>query len=164
MWKLAGWRHWKALMANEFRRLFGRARGSSQKAAGSSGMPWYSKFYVISLLSRPNMKFSWYILKSGSTPVSARVQNFERFIPSETVENVQCSNFVHLEGTRNIYYDICIRRLTGSRSNASSIYTRYMKGMPARLHSSVSRTLHRYRGGHGFESCWSLRIDSGLYL
>ena len=24
------------------------------------------------------------------------------------------------------------------------------------LHSSVGRSSHRYRGGHGFESCWSL--------
>ena len=24
------------------------------------------------------------------------------------------------------------------------------------LHSSVGRASHRYRGGHGFESCWSL--------
>ena len=68
----------------------------------------------------------------------------------------------HIEGTRNIYYDICVRRLTGSRLNASSIYTRYMKGMSAKLHSSVSITLHRYRGGHGFESRWSLRIVSAL--
>ena len=34
----------------------------------------------------------------------------------------------------------------------------------ARLHSSVGRASHRYRGGHGFESPWSLRIFSGLSL
>ena len=32
------------------------------------------------------------------------------------------------------------------------------------LRSSVGRALHQYRGGHGFESCWSFRIFSGLYL
>ena len=36
--------------------------------------------------------------------------------------------------------------------------------LPARLHSSVGRTSHRYRGSHGFESRWSLRIFYGLYL
>ena len=34
--------------------------------------------------------------------------------------------------------------------------------LPARLHSSVGRALHRYRGGHGFESRWSLRIFLGF--
>ena len=33
-----------------------------------------------------------------------------------------------------------------------------------RLHSSVGRASHRYYGGHGFKSCWSLRICSGFYL
>ena len=31
---------------------------------------------------------------------------------------------------------------------------------PKRLHNSVGRALHRYRRGHGFESCWSLRVSS----
>ena len=35
---------------------------------------------------------------------------------------------------------------------------------PTRLHSSVGRASHRYRRGHGFESLWSPRIFSGLYL
>ena len=30
--------------------------------------------------------------------------------------------------------------------------------LPARLHSSVGRASHRYRGGHGFKSRWSLRF------
>ena len=30
--------------------------------------------------------------------------------------------------------------------------------LPKSLHSSVGRELHRYRGGHGFESRWSLRL------
>ena len=33
-----------------------------------------------------------------------------------------------------------------------------------RLHSSVGRASHRYCGGHGFKSCWSLRLFSGLSL
>ena len=52
--------------------------------------------------------------------------------------------------------------LIGSRSSASSIYNHYMKR--PRLHSSLGRASHRYHGGHGFESPWSLRMFSGLYL
>ena len=32
------------------------------------------------------------------------------------------------------------------------------------LHSSVGRAWHRYRGGHGFKSCWSPDIFSGFFL
>ena len=34
----------------------------------------------------------------------------------------------------------------------------YCNIFPTRLHSSVSRASHRYGRGHGFKSCWSLRI------
>ena len=30
--------------------------------------------------------------------------------------------------------------------------------LPTRLHSPVCRASHRYRGGHGFKSRWSVRI------
>ena len=36
--------------------------------------------------------------------------------------------------------------------------------LTTRLHSSVGRASHWYRGGHGFVSRWSLRIFSGPSL
>ena len=35
---------------------------------------------------------------------------------------------------------------------------------PSRLHSSVGRASHQYRGGHGFKSRLSFRFFSGLSL
>ena len=46
---------------------------------------------------------------------------------------------------------------TGFEPNTSAILVQ-------NLYQLSYEASHRYHGGHGFESCWSLRIFSGLCL
>ena len=57
------------------------------------------------------------------------------------------------------YIPHIISLLTGDMNSLN-----WSHSQPVWLHSSVGRASHRYRGGHGFESRWSLDFFSGFFF
>ena len=82
------------------------------------------------------------------------------------VHQMETVGSVNVTGTILLFSEHVERRLWVSLLCLAVCYhnKRVSELVPDLLHSSVGRASHRYHGCHGFESRWSLRFFSALFL
>ena len=89
----------------------------------------------------------------GSNPVEALI--FFRLLSNCLNWKIYCDDHTSLSSTTAVQIWI-ISYIFHMISLHGKIWTQWIDlALNVWLHSSVGRASHRYRGGHGFESCWS---------
>ena len=117
---------------------------------GYNVSPWAGKMNQILRCDRLPERARWsYLARSGLLP-AFRKKNF----PESHVINTLLTKLV-----RSRWLDIGLILFWG-RLWSLTLFgmcdsNPWAPRIPVWLHSSVGRASHRYRGGHGFESCWS---------